>query len=215
MQQESYKKYLSIGFIALFSIFLINSIVSRIILDYESAIWNVRTWWFVLSYIIQIAIVIYICFYPPCKTSIVSKIGGCLYIILELVYISNQISFSISDNSLIYSTGIFEYLTSLLLYTPGLLLFYWGCKLWLPVKILMTITIALDLICDMIWAQLIPMYQNFQEYSIEQTEPLQKAVDAIGSIPFFFVLVSLILTIVWYNKKSRVPIYQNQTIEAI
>ena len=217
MEQGSYKKYLSIGFIVLFSTLLINTILSVIPFGHDSIIWKICGWWYVLSCIIQIAIVIYLCFYPPCKPSVVSKVGGCLYVLLLLISFVNQISFNLTGYSLIYSSsGIFDCLKALFLYTPGLLLFYWGSKLWLPVKILMTVNVVIDLARIMIlWTQIVPMYKNIKEYSIKQIELLQNGFNITGCIPFFLILASLILTIVWYNKKTMVQIYNNQTLETI
>lgn len=214
MEIASYKKYVTPGFIALFVVWIINLISANIPLEYEGFLWYARILWWVFSYMLQIGIIAYLCFFPRCQALVAAKIGGCLYILLELIYTFNEISFVFTKENLIYSPGIFEYLTTLLLYAPGILLFFWGSKLWLPVKILMTVSTGIDVACEMIWAQLLPMYQS-PIYSIEQTEPLRIAVQTLGIVPLFFILISLILTGIWMNMRSKTPVYENQTVEAV
>lgn len=197
MAATDLKKYVGIGFIALFSVFLINAIVAKIPLEYDSSLWGIRAWWFIIGSIIQIVAVSYLGFYRKCQSSIISKIGSILYYILMLICLVDQILYKLTRDSLTYIPGVSEYLYSLVLYTPGLLLLVWGSKLWLPSKITLSLIVASNVAGDMIWAI------------------------KTASLPFlsyfstFMALVTLILTVVWISLKSKVPSVCSPQIDEI
>lgn len=215
MAATDLKKYVGFGFIALFTVFLINAFVARIPLEYESPLWNVRMWWFIFGYFFQIAAVSYLGFYRKCQSTIITKIGCILYYILMLIYLINQISYKFTGNSPIYIPGVSEYLYSLVLYAPGLLLLVWGSKFWLPSKITLSLAVAFDVACDMIWARLIPMYQNMSEYTFDETDRLQSIINILSYFSTFLILTTLILSIVWLCMKKKSASVSRPRIDVI
>lgn len=215
MDKQSLRKNLGVGFIVLFAVFLINSIIARIPLNPDSGLNSACKGWFILSYFLQGGAISYISFNKVCKSTIIAKIGCCLYGILLITYIVNQFAYIISDESLIYFPNISEYINSLVFFAPGLLLLTWGSKLWLPSKIVFSITILFDVILDMIWAKLVVMYRNYEYYSFDQIEPLQNISDTISTVSSLFLLTSLVLTIVWLFLKQKTPSSVNSNIDLI
>lgn len=216
MEIENYKKTIGWGLIALFTVFFINVLVACIPVMHDSAFYKIRDWWFILSQIIQASAVILIAFSRNSQASLISKIGAILYSLLMLMYITNRIVFFINGNAFLYFQGVSEYVNSLLLYSPGLLLLVWGLsKLWLPIKLVTTLSVIVSIIEDMIWARLVPMYQNMSDYSFEQTEPLQNIVDILSHINSFITFALIVLTFVWMCLRSKVPSVQNRNIEII
>ena len=216
MEIENYKKTIGWGLIALFTVFFINVLVARIPVMHDSAFYKIRDWWFILSQIIQASAVILIAFSRNSQASLISKIGAILYSLLMLMYITNRIVFFINGNAFLYFQGVSEYVNSLLLYSPGLLLLVWGLsKLWLPIKLVTTLSVIVSIIEDMIWARLVPMNQNMSDYSFEQTEPLQNIVDILSHINSFITFALIVLTFVWMCLRSKVPSVQNRNIEII
>ena len=216
MEIENYKKTIGWGLIALFTVFFINVLVACIPVMHDSAFYKIRDWWFILSQIIQASAVILIAFSRNSQASLISKIGAILYSLLMLMYITNRIVFFINGNAFLYFQGVSEYVNSLLLYSPGLLLLVWGLsKLWLPIKLVTTLSVIVSIIEDMIWARLVPMNQNMSDYSFEQTEPLQNIVDILSQINSFITFALIVLTFVWMCLRSKVPSVQNRNIEII
>ncbi|MDY4459021.1 MAG: hypothetical protein SPE17_00955 [Alloprevotella sp.] len=216
MEIENYKKTIGWGLIALFTVFFINVLVACIPVMHDSAFYKIRDWWFILSQIIQASAVILIAFSRNSQASLISKIGAILYSLLMLMYITNRIVFFINGNAFLYFQGVSEYVNSLLLYSPGLLLLVWGLsKLWLPIKLVTTLSVIVSIIEDMIWARLVPMNQNMSDYSFEQTEPLQNIVDILSHINSFITFALIVLTFVWMCLRSKVPSVQNRNIEII
>lgn len=193
MEIENYKKTIGWGLIALFTVFFINVLVACIPVMHDSAFYKIRDWWFILSQIIQASAVILIAFSRNSQASLISKIGAILYSLLMLMYITNRIVFFINGNAFLYFQGVSEYVNSLLLYSPGLLLLVWGLsKLWLPIKLVTTLSVIVSIIEDMIWARLVPMNQNMSDYSFEQTEPLQNIVDILSHINSFITFALIV-----------------------
>ena len=204
------------GLIVLFTVFFINLSVARIPLMSDSIFYKIRDWWFLLSQIIQAFAVIFVAFNKQSQAAIVSKIGAVLYSVLMIIYISNRLAYNINGSTLSYIPGISEYINSLLLYSPGLLLLVWGLnKLWLPIKLVTTLSVVVSTIGDMIWAQLVPMYQNISDYSFEQTDSLQNIVDILNSTNTIITLTLIVLSIIWICLRSKVLSFQNHNIDII
>lgn len=216
MEITNYKKTIGLGLIVLFTVFFINLLVARIPLMSDSIFYKIRDWWFLLSQIIQAFAVIFVAFSRQSQASIVSKIGAILYSVLMIIYISNRLAYNINDSTFLYFQGISEYINSLLLYTPGLLLLVWGLnELWLPIKIVTTLSVVVTTIGDMIWAKLVPMYQNISDYSYEQTDSMQNIVDILNSTNTIITLTLIVLSIIWICLRSKVLIFQNHNIDII
>lgn len=216
MEITNYKKTIGLGLIVLFTVFFINLSVARIPLMSDSIFYKIRDWWFLLSQIIQAFAVIFVAFNKQPQAAIVSKIGAVLYSVLMIIYISNRLAYNINGSTLLYIPGISEYINSLLLYSPGLLLLVWGLnKLWLPIKLVTTLSVVVSTIGDMIWAQLVPMYQNISDYSFEQTDSLQNIVDILNSTNTIITLTLIVLSIIWICLRSKVLSFQNHNIDII
>lgn len=216
MEITNYKKTIGLGLIVLFTVFFINLSVARIPLMSDSIFYKIRDWWFLLSQIIQASAVIFIAFNRQSQAAIVSKIGAVLYSVLMIIYISNRLAYNINDSTLLYFPGISEYINSLLLYSPGLLLLVWGLnKLWLPIKLVTTLSVVVSTIGDMIWAKLVPMYQNISDYSFEQTDSLQNIVDILNSTNTIITLTLIVLSIIWICLRSKVLSFQHHNIDII
>lgn len=216
MEITNYKKTIGLGLIVLFTVFFINLSVARIPLMSDSIFYKIRDWWFLLSQIIQAFAVIFVAFNKQSQAAIVSKIGAVLYSVLMIIYISNRLAYIINGSTLLYIPGISEYINSLLLYSPGLLLLVWGLnKLWLPIKLVTTLSVVVSTIGDMIWAQLVPMYQNISDYSFEQTDSLQNIVDILNSTNTIITLTLIVLSIIWTCLRSKVLSFQNHNIDII
>lgn len=216
MEITNYKKTIGLGLIVLFTVFFINLSVARIPLMSDSIFYKIRDWWFLLSQIIQAFAVIFVAYNKQSQAAIVSKIGAVLYSVLMIIYISNRLAYNINGSTLLYIPGISEYINSLLLYSPGLLLLVWGLnKLWLPIKLVTTLSVVVSTIGDMIWAQLVPMYQNISDYSFEQTDSLQNIVDILNSTNTIITLTLIVLSIIWICLRSKVLSFQNHNIDII
>lgn len=216
MEITNYKKTIGLGLIVLFTVFFINLSVARIPLMSDSIFYKIRDWWFLLSQIIQAFAVIFVAFNKQSQAAIVSKIGAVLYSVLMIIHIYNRLAYNINDSTLLYFPGISEYINSLLLYSPGLLLLVWGLnKLWLPIKLVTTLSVVVSTIGDMIWAQLVPMYQNISDYSFEQTDSLQNIVDILNSTNTIITLTLIVLSIIWICLRSKVLSFQNHNIDII
>lgn len=216
MEITNYKKTIGLGLIVLFTVFFINLSVARIPLMSDSIFYKIRDWWFLLSQIIQAFAVIFVAFNKQSQAAIVSKIGAVLYSVLMIIYISNRLAYNINGSTLLYIPGISEYINSLLLYSPELLLLVWGLnKLWLPIKLVTTLSVVVSTIGDMIWAQLVPMYQNISDYSFEQTDSLQNIVDILNSTNTIITLTLIVLSIIWICLRSKVLSFQNHNIDII
>lgn len=166
---------------------------------WESLSFNkIYTWWFILYLIIQAAIVIFVAFNRKSQASIFSKIGACLYSAVMLIYIINNLTIHFTGVHYLHFAGV-EYIYTFLFYTPGLLLFVWGLsKLWLPIKLVTTLMVAITIAGDMIiWA-------NYYH--------LSTIIIIINSM---VTIAALILTIVWFNIKPISPSAQKHNINLV
>lgn len=211
MKNAKYKQTIGWGFIVLFTVFFVNTSIGRIPLEPDSALQNIRAWWSIISQIIQAAAVLFIAFNWQSKSSISCKVGACLYAIYMLMCISNNLAFNISGEFFLYFPGVSEYINSLL-FSLGLLLLVWGLpKLWLPIKLVTTLSVVISVIGDFIWTKLIPMYQ----YSFEQTESLLNTIDILSTINSVVTLSLIVLSIVWICLREKAPSAQEYNIELI
>lgn len=199
-----YKKSIGIGLIALFTVFIINMAVARIPLMADSFSNKIRDIWFLVSQAIQAIAVLCIAFKSQSQSSAISKIGAILYTILMLIYISNGLSYRINGNSCFYYPGVSEYINMLVLYAPGLLFLVWGLpRLWLPIKLVTTLTIVVAVSADMIWVQLVSMYQNISDNNYDEMEHLQDIVDMLSSINIILTIALVVLTIIWLYLRNE------------
>lgn len=199
------KKTIGCGLIVLFSIFLVNVFIGSIPLMPDTALHKIRDWWFLVSKIIQAGAVLFIAFNGQSQSSIFCKVGACLYAILMLMLISNSLVFNDSGKYFMYFPGVSEYINSLLFFAPGLLLLVWGLsKLWLPIKLVTTLSVVISVIRDIIWAKLIQM-SMYQNYSFEQTESLYNFIGILFGINVVITVALVVLSIVWICLREKTP----------
>ena len=218
MNIANYKKTIGLGLVILFTLFLINVIFSRIPINHDSVWYNVRLWWFTLSQFLQSTAVLFVAYNPKSQSSIISKIGAVLYSLLMLIYISNRICFYINANIIFYYEGVSEYINSFLLFAPGILLFVWGLrKLWLPIKIVASTSVAFYLIIYVIWRIQSSLFENIvSSYELHKKYyRLENVADILSMINGVTILALVILTIVWLSMKQKVPSIQTHNIDII
>lgn len=198
MEIENSKKPIGWGLIILFSVFIINNLFNAVLhFTWDSSIAVICNRWWLLSQIIQAAIVIFVAFNRKSQALIFSKIGACLYSTVMLIYIINNLSGTFTGEFYLHFAGA-EYLYTFLLYTPGLLLLVWGLpKLWLPVKLATTLMVAISSV-----GMIIPwIYYSLSTILI--------------IINIIVTIAALILTIVWFNRKQKSPSAQQHSINLI
>lgn len=199
MEIENYKRPIGWGFIILFSVFIIETLFSAVLYftSWDSSIVVICNRWWLLSEIIQAAIVIFVAFNRKSQALVFSKIGACLYSTVMLINIINNLTGTFTGEFYLHFAGA-EYLYTFLLYTPGLLLLVWGLpKLWLPVKLATTLLVAISSV-----GIIIPIFGIYYGLSLI-------IIDIIVTI------AALILTIVWFNRKHKSPSAQQHSINLI
>ena len=206
MEMEKYKQSIGWGFIALFSVFLINAIVSRIPLEPDTMPFTIRMWWYPLSLILQAAAVILIAFNPNSQASILSKIGAGIYTVLILINLLNRLYSNFTGHNMLYFPGISDFGLSLVLFAPGLLLLIWGLpKYWLPAKIASTLVVVFVLTGDLLWAILANMSQDMSNYLFQH---MLNVLDILFYAETLANIATIVLTIVWMSHRERVPYVQ-------
>ena len=200
METAITKKHVGAGFIALFAIFLINGILVRIPVDYESIWWVIRAAVFNL---LIIAAVVYIAFSRKCQSSLPAKIGGAMYSMYLLWFVMETIAFQITGEGIIrFSSMTYVYISYFVLYVLGVFLFAWGSQLWLPSKIVYTASVLTNIFCYVMGTIVVQsMWRNGDDY--EAIESVQSMCDTASWVSFAFVAASLVLTIVWMCSKSK------------
>ncbi len=200
MEAAITKKHVGAGFIALFAIFLINGILARIPVDYESIWWVIRAAVFNL---LIIAAVVYIAFSRKCQSSLPAKIGGAMYVLYTLWFTTEIIAFQITGEGIIkFPSMTYVYISYFVLYALGVLLFAWGSKLWQPSKIAFTASVLTNIFCYVMGTIVIhSMWRNGDDY--EAIESVRSMCDTASWVSYTLVAASLVLTIVWMCSKSK------------
>lgn len=172
----------------LFSVFIINNLFNAVLhFTWDSSIVVICNRWWLLSQIIQAAIVIFVAFNRKSQALVFSKIGACLYSTVMLIYIINNLTGTFTGEFYLHFAGA-EYLYTFLLFTPGLLLLVWGLpKLWLPIKLATTLMVAISNV-----GVIIPFFENYYRLST-----------ILIIINIIVTITALILTIVWFNRKHK------------
>lgn len=195
MEKAITKKHVGIGFIFLFAVLFINSILARIHVDFESIWWVIRSGVFDL---LIIAAVIYIAFYRKCQSSLPAKIGGAMYALFMFWFEMESLAFHFTGESIVrFPSMTYAHITYFVLYALGVLLFAWGSKLWLPSKIAYTACVLTNIFCY-VMGNIILRSALHEDY-----ESILSTLNTASWVSFALVAVSLVLTIVWMCSKSN------------
>lgn len=200
METAITKKHVGIGFIFLFAVFFINSILARIPIDFESIWWVIRLGVFNL---LIIATVVYIAFSRKCQSSLPAKIGGAMYALYSFWFVMEHLAFHFSGEGIVRLPSMtYVHTLYFVLYMLAVLLFAWGSKLWLPSKIAYSASVLTNVFCYVMGTIVErSMWLNGDDY--EAIESVRSMCDTALWVSFAFVLVSLVLTIVWMCSKSN------------
>lgn len=82
----------------------------------------------------------------------------------------------------------------------GILLFTWGSRLWTPIKIAFTVSIALNIVCDIMFFVQYSIYENCNIFS---KIDMPSTLDNVSRTSDLFVLVAFVLTIIWMCRKPK------------
>ena len=97
--------------------------------------------------------------------------------------------------------------------------FFVGTKSWLPIKICAIVAELFTLIHSFAWPQIKKLYEPYditKDYSIlDKAQEISSFYDNFSNLATLLFVVSLVLTIVWLNKKPVAPSVQNQPIDLI
>lgn len=197
MEIVNYKKPIGWSLIIFFSALIINSLFS-FALSFEGEFYKISVWWYPLSQIIKATALIFVAFNRKSQASIISKIGACLFSAVMLIYIISALTYRFTSEIYLYFPGS-AYLYTFL-YTSGLLLFVWGLsKLWLPVKLVTTLMVAIHNAMDIIGLVCYDLYCDL--------------ILPLNIINITVINAALILTIIWFNLKSKVQSAQEHNID--
>ncbi len=131
---DTIKKRIGICLCIIFGISLITCLLQKI------SSFTYINYLYLLSDIIYIGPILYIAFNKQSGSNIWSKTGGGLYVALLLMFASEQVAILEKGTPLIewsfLGWAIISSATSLFL-----LMFYWGTRIWLPIKIVITANI--------------------------------------------------------------------------
>lgn len=197
----NYKKHLGLGFLFFFEIILISSVFSQIPLEYDSYWWHTRRYWLLVYPVLLIATAIYIAFYRKCLSSTQSKVGCILYLLCLIGGAINNYTYNITGEHLkVLSSITYNCISEFGFFALGILLFTWGSRLWTPIKIAFTVSIALNIVCDIMFFVQYSIYENCNIFS---KIDMPSTLDNVSRTSDFFVIVAFVLTIIWMCRKPK------------
>lgn len=211
MKDISYKKPLAISLITYMGLSILFAILFWIPVGNESTLYTVKGYLLPASYIIKMAIVLYIAFAPNCKSKVKAKVGACMFSLLMLVYVVSQVLHLLQCGWNIPSTWVSNLCLSLLFECFGLLLLFWGSRAWLPVKITASFYIFITAIMRIVWAIINCMAQSGEGWSYSRFETYFNINNVLTYVNLFVLANALILTIIWMATGNR---RQNDTATA-
>lgn len=157
---------------------------------------------YLLSDIIYIGPILFIAFNKQSGPNIWSKTGGGLYVALLLMFASEQVAILEKGTPLIefgfLGWAIISSATSLFL-----LMFYWGTRIWLPIKIVITTNVIPNIVNIIAYSKVIHVVDSDYHTRAEAVESYESTVDIISILTIIIYAVSLILTIVWLLERSK------------
>lgn len=193
---DTIKKRIGICLCIIFGISLITCLLQKI----SSFIYI--NYLYLLSDIIYIGPILFIAFNKQSGSNIWSKTGGGLYVALLLMFASEQVAILEKGTPLIewsfLGWAIISSATSLFL-----LMFYWGTRIWLPIKIVITTNVIPNIVNIIAYSKVIHVVDSDYHTRAEAVESYESTVDIISILTIIIYAVSLILTIVWLLESSK------------
>lgn len=203
---DTIKKRIGICLCIIFGISLITCLLQKI------SSFTYINYLYLLSDIIYIGPILFIAFNKQSGSNIWSKTGGGLYVALLLMFASEQVAILEKGTPLIEFGflwwAIISSATSLFL-----LMFYWGTRIWLPIKIVITTNVIPNIVNIIAYSKVIHVVDSDYHTRAEAVESYESTVDIISILTIIIYAVSLILTIVWMlesSKKVSTPAKVNQ-----
>lgn len=193
---DTIKKRIGICLCIIFGISLITCLLQKI------SSFTYINYLYLLSDIIYIGPILYIAFNKQSGSNIWSKTGGGLYVALLLMFASEQVAILEKGTPLIefgfLGWAIISSATSLFL-----LMFYWGTRIWLPIKIVITTNVIPNIVNIIAYSKVIHVVDSDYHTRAEAVESYESTVDIISILTIIIYTVSLILTIVWLLESSK------------
>lgn len=157
---------------------------------------------YLLSDIIYIGPILYIAFNRQSGSNVWSKTGAGLYVAFLLISAADRAVIIDKGTNLIEWSflwwAIISSASSLLL-----LMFYWGTRIWLPIKIVITTNVIPNIVNIIAYSKLIHVVDSDYHTRAEAIESYTSTVDIISILYIIIYAVSLILTMVWLLEKSK------------
>ena len=193
---DTIKKRIGICLCIIFGISLITCLLQKI------SSFTYINYLYLLSDIIYIGPILFIAFNKQSGSNIWSKTGGGLYVALLLMFASEQVAILEKGTPLIefgfLGWAIISSATSLFL-----LMFYWGTRIWLPIKIVITNNVIPNIVNIIAYSKVIHVVDSDYHTRAEAVESYESTVDIISILTIIIYAVSLILTIVWLLESSK------------
>lgn len=193
---DTIKKRIGICLCIIFGISLITCLLQKI------SSFTYINYLYLLSDIIYIGPILFIAFNKQSGSNIWSKTGGGLYVALLLMFASEQVAILEKGTPLIefgfLGWAIISSATSLFL-----LMFYWGTRIWLPIKIVITTNVIPNIVDIIAYSKVIHVVDSDYHTRAEAVESYESTVDIISILTIIIYAVSLILTIVWLLESSK------------
>lgn len=194
---DTIKKRIGICLCIIFGISLITCLLQKI------SSFTYINYLYLLSDIIYIGPILFIAFNKQSGSNIWSKTGGGLYVaLLLLMFASEQVAILEKGTPLIefgfLGWAIISSATSLFL-----LMFYWGTRIWLPIKIVITTNVIPNIVNIIAYSKVIHVVDSDYHTRAEAVESYESTVDIISILTIIIYAVSLILTIVWLLESSK------------
>lgn len=97
--------------------------------------------------------------------------------------------------------------------------FFCGTKSWLPIKICAIVAELFELIKSCMWSHIMKLYDTYNVtddyYILDKVQEMSSCYDNVTILTTLLFVVSLVLTIVWLNKKPMAPSIHNKPIDLI
>lgn len=157
---------------------------------------------YLLSDIIYIGPILFIAFNRQSGSNVWSKTGAGLYVAFLLISAADRAVIIDKGTNLIEWSflwwAIISSASSLLL-----LMFYWGTRIWLPIKIVITTNVIPNIVNIIAYSKVIHVVDSDYHTRAEAVESYTSTVDVTNTLAMVIYAVSLILTIVWLLERSK------------
>lgn len=193
---DTIKKRIGISLCIIFGVSLITCLLQQI--DSFPYI----NYLYLLSDIIYIGPILYIAFNRQSGSNTWSKTGAGLYVALLLMFASQQVAILEKGTPLI-EFGLLWWAIISSASSLFLLMFYWGTRIWLPIKIVITTNVIPNIVNIIAYSKLIHVVDSDYHTRAEAIESYTSTVDIISILTIIIYAVSLILTIVWLLERSK------------